>query len=162
MIFPRLVYKSAHSHKGVNSMLEYSRALKDEGYFGSVPEALNGVHAEPVPTPKPAGITVFKEPGPSPDVDGISRYQAADQAEVEALIAGDGWFANAHEAHAAAVATSWPGVNAIPGILADLSRKPKDDAVQYAASIGASVGKNPSHASILEAIKSKLEAGPGK
>lgn len=50
MEFPRLVYKSAAEHCAVETQEEFSLLCK-EGWFASVPEALDGKHevvAEPV------------------------------------------------------------------------------------------------------------------
>lgn len=50
MEFPRLVYKSAAEHRVVETQEEF-KLLCEEGWFASVPEALDGKHevvAEPV------------------------------------------------------------------------------------------------------------------
>lgn len=96
--YPRLVYKSASQHIGVNTEAEYAEALK-LGYYNSVPEAATKKHAEgsePV-APKPPeaikGVKVYK---------GDQTQEVPDQATADALITGDGWFKTADEARAAA------------------------------------------------------------
>jgi hypothetical protein len=44
MDFPRLVYKSAEEHTVADTKEEFTSLIKD-GWFASVPEALDGKHA---------------------------------------------------------------------------------------------------------------------
>lgn len=91
MEYPRLVYMSAAIHQAVNNDTEYAAALK-AGYYGSVPEALAKAHNAP-PVAADTSVTVYK---------GRERHKAADQAEADALIAGDGWYLTEADALAAA------------------------------------------------------------
>jgi hypothetical protein len=71
-------------------------ALK-AGWFDSVPEAIAGKANAPAPAAAP--VVVFKKTGAK-----VDRYTAKDQAEADALVAGDGW----HLSEAAAIAAAWP------------------------------------------------------
>ena len=79
MDFPRLVYKSAATHKLVANADEHAAALKD-GWYASVPEALGqkAVAARPVPTPANLFADVDRRMAVSPrrvDLDAAAKVK---------------------------------------------------------------------------------------
>lgn len=48
MTFPRLVYRSANSHRLARDKAEFEQ-LRADGWFASVPEAIKGEHADAPP-----------------------------------------------------------------------------------------------------------------
>jgi hypothetical protein len=148
MDFPRLVYMhNAATHMAVNNAVEHREALK-AGWFDSVPEAIAGKSSAPVAPPAP--VVVFKKTGAK-----VEKQAVADQATADALIAGDGW----HATEAAAIAATWPAPDAIPGIIEDLSKKPADAIVEYAAGIGLKPHKNEKPAALLARVETTLLGG---
>jgi hypothetical protein len=144
MEFPRLVYMSAAVHQSVNSPTEYAAALK-AGYYGSVPEALAKAHAAPV-KPADASVMVYK---------GREKHKAADQAEADALIAGDGWFLT----EADALRAVWPTAETVPSIMADLSKKSARDILAAGASYGVTFKEGTKVPEMLATIEARLLAG---
>lgn len=148
MDFPRNVYKSAANCMSVPDEAARQAALK-AGWFDSVPEALAGKANAPAPTAAP--VVVFKKTGAK-----VDRYTAKDQAEADALIAGDGW----HLSEAAAIAAAWPAPDAVPGIITGLSEQSAEAVAEYATGLGLKVAKGEKAAALLARIETALLTGP--
>lgn len=150
MEFPRMVYRSASLHMGVNSADEHAAALND-GWFATVPDALAGKHSE---LPKP--VTIYRE-----TAGNMETFTAKDAAEADLYIGADGWHTSKAAAVAAAVRADWPqDAASILAIVDGLRGKTKEAMEAYAARIGAKVAKNAKAPDILDAVASRLEAGP--
>lgn len=148
MEFPRLMYQGgAAKTLGVADEAARQAALKD-GWFDSVPEAIAG--KSDAPTPPPAPVAVFKKTGVR-----VEKFTAKDQAEADALMAGDGW----HPSEAAAIAATWPAADAVPGIVEELAKATPDELATYAAGLGMKPHKGEKPAALLARIETTLLTG---
>lgn len=150
MEFPRLVYLSASKTLGVNNEMERREALK-AGWFDSVPEALAGKSNTPLPAAAP--VVIFKKAGTK-----VQEHTAKDQAEADALMAGDGW----HATKAAAIAAAWPAADTVPGVMEDLGKQSPEAIVEYAHGLGMTTSAKEKPAALLARIETTLLTGAGK